>query len=94
MTFMLKRKTVITMRTCRAIAVVTVAAGPLLLTGCVNTANDWSTQTSQSIADGLSSAISDNLLFQGNNLARGGTELGEVIHGSSPASCRLPRNCW
>ena len=57
MTFMLKRKTVITMRRCRAIAAVIIAAGPLLLTGCVNTANDWSTQVSQSIADGLSSAV-------------------------------------
>ncbi len=56
--FTLNRKSVITVRMCRAITAVIIAAGSLLLTGCVNAANDWSTQASQSIADGLGSAIS------------------------------------
>lgn len=42
----------------RALVAAIVAAVPLLSMGCMNAANDWSTQTSQSIADGLGSAIS------------------------------------
>ena len=43
----------------RPLVAAIVAAVPLLSTGCVNVAaNDWSTQASQSIADGLGSAIS------------------------------------
>ena len=54
----MNRRNMITVLVYRLTAFAIIAAGPLLLTGCVNAANDWSTQTSQSIADGLGSAIS------------------------------------
>ena len=58
MTFALNCSRAITIRNYRALVAAIVVAVPLLSTGCVNAANDWSTQTSQSIADGLGSAIS------------------------------------
>ena len=52
----MKRGNTITLRVCRAVVVVTTAAVPLLLTGCLNSPDE--TQLLQSITDGLSSAVS------------------------------------
>ncbi len=54
----MNRNSTITLRVCRALVVVTTAAVPLLLTGCVNAPDETATQLLQSITDGLTSAVS------------------------------------
>ncbi len=47
----------ITLLAWRALAVVTTAAVPLMLTGCMNVPDETATQLLQSITDGLTSAV-------------------------------------
>ena len=54
----MNRTSSIALRVCRALAVVTTVAVPLMLTGCVNAPDESATRLLQAITDGLTSAVS------------------------------------